>query len=109
MSGLDIFAWIIFIVSIISMTGVFLALGQMPGKTARERGHPQSDAIDLAGWLGLILTMGVVWVFAMIWARTVPADSASDELSELRKRISELENQQASSSIDSPTNLPTSS
>ena len=95
MTGLDIFAWIVFVVMLISIAGVFLALGQMPGKTAMERNHPQADAINLAGWLGLILTMGVVWVVAMIWARTVPqvavTDESDDEITRLRARVAELE------------------
>ena len=97
MTGLDIFSWIVFVVMLISIVGVVLALGQMPGKTAAARNHPQAEAINVAGWLGLLLTMGIVWVVAMIWARTVPADAvvneSSDELGRLRARIAELEAQ----------------
>jgi len=97
MTGLDIFSWIVFVVMLISIVGVVLSLGQMPGKTAAARNHPQADAINLAGWLGLLLTMGVVWVLAMIWARTVSADSVMDvsneEIVQLRARVAELEAQ----------------
>ena len=97
MTGLDIFSWIVFVVMLLSIVGVVLSLGQMPGKTAMERNHPQAEAINVAGWLGLLLTMGIVWVAAMIWARTVPADAAmdasSDELVRLRARVAELEAQ----------------
>jgi Na+/H+ antiporter NhaD/arsenite permease-like protein len=98
MSGLDIFAWIVFIVILLCVAVVFVSLAQLPGKTARERNHPQAEAINVASWLGLLLTMGVVWVIAMIWSRTVPlGDVGSDcgELERLRARVAELENQLA--------------
>ena len=99
MSGLDVFAWIVFILIILSAVVVFVALAQLPGKTARERNHPQAEAINIASWLGLLLTMGVVWVIAMIWSRTVPPGAvASDggELERLRARMSELKGDKAS-------------
>ena len=49
----------------------FIELGGMPGKTARERGHPQADAIGVLGWLGLLFG-GVGWVIAMVWSRMRP-------------------------------------
>ena len=42
-------------------------LGELPGKIAAQREHPQAEAIRVAGWLGLI-TLGVLWPFALIWA-----------------------------------------
>ena len=97
MSVLDVFAWIVFVVIVISVAFCFVALAQLPGKTARERNHPQAEAINIAGWLGLLLTMGVVWVIAMIWSRTGPCSSAGGpsaaELERLRARVAELEAQ----------------
>jgi len=69
---IDYFAWIVLLVIIISAVFVFVSLAALPGKTARARSHPQADAINMAGWLGMLLTLGTVWVLAMIWARTVP-------------------------------------
>jgi len=69
MSGLDVFAWFVFILIILCAVVVFVGLAQLPGKTARERNHPQAEAINIASWLGLLLTMGVVWVIAMIWRK----------------------------------------
>ena len=43
----------------------------MPGKFARQRGHPQAEAINVCGWIG-ILTLGVFWPFALVWAFTSP-------------------------------------
>ncbi len=97
MTGIDIFAWIVFVAIIVSIAVVFVALAQLPGKTARGRNHPQADAIEIASWLGLLLTMGVVWVLAMVWARMTPVLPASgdDEINELRARVAELESQLA--------------
>lgn len=97
MSGIDIFAWFVFVVIIVSAVAVFVALAQLPGKTARERNHPQAEAINIASWLGLLLTLGVVWALAMVWSRMVPLSVAgnvdSDELQRLRARVAELESQ----------------
>ncbi len=72
MSAIDYFAWFVFITIIVSAVVVVVALAQLPGKTAAARGHPQAEAINVAGWLGMLLTVGVVWIFAMVWAYTLP-------------------------------------
>ena len=50
---------------------LFVELGGLPGKKALEREHPQAEAINVLGWLGLLLG-GVGWVFALVWAYTKP-------------------------------------
>jgi hypothetical protein len=50
MGGIDIFAWIVFVVIVLSVVVVFTTLAQMPGKTARERNHPQAEAIRVVAW-----------------------------------------------------------
>ena len=50
---------------------IYIELASMPGKTARERGHPYADAISLLGWIGLLLGVAP-WLVAMLWARTQP-------------------------------------
>jgi hypothetical protein len=55
---------------------VFLQLAALPGAKARERGHPQADAINILGWFGLILG-GLPWVIALVWAHTLQADDTS--------------------------------
>ncbi|WP_054002460.1 DUF3302 domain-containing protein [Shimia sp. SK013] len=67
MSGLDIFAWIVLIVLIVTALVVFITLAMLPGKIAGERDHPYQEAINVAGWLGAILG-GVFWPLALIWA-----------------------------------------
>lgn len=45
-------------------------LGTLPGSIARSRNHPQSEAINICGWMGIITI--VLWPVAMVWAHLVP-------------------------------------
>ena len=51
---------------------IFLALfvashlAVLPGRIARERGHPQAKAVQVAGIIGLVT--GFLWPFALVWA-----------------------------------------
>lgn len=68
---LNIFT-ILVIILLVGVIGVIVAkLGMWPGKIARERGHPQADAINVASWVGII-TLGLLWPLALIWAYTRP-------------------------------------
>ncbi len=95
MTAIDYFAWFVFIVIIVSAVVIFVALAQLPGKTAAERGHPQADAINVASWLGLLFTGGILWILAMVWSRmqyvVAPVEPDTTEIGELKARIAELE------------------
>ena len=67
MSGLDIFAWIVLLLMIGLIVAVFFVLAMLPGKIAKERNHPQHEAVNVAGWLGA-LALGVFWPLALVWA-----------------------------------------
>lgn len=69
MTGLDIFAWIVLIILILALLVGFIVLAMLPGKIAKQRNHPQSDAINVAGWIGA-LGAGIFWPLALIWAFT---------------------------------------
>jgi Protein of unknown function (DUF3302) len=69
MTGLDIFAWIVLITLIAVVVAGFIILAMLPGKIAAQRGHPQAEAINVAGWLGA-LALGVFWPLALVWAYT---------------------------------------
>ena len=99
MSGIDIFAWVVLFVIIASVVVVFVVLGMLPGKVARERQHPQVQAISVASWLALIFGFAA-WPFVLVWAylRPVarPLDQPEDEtvakrIAGLEARIAELE------------------
>lgn len=87
MTGLDYFTFVVLIL----LTGAGLVgavfLASLPGKIAGDRGHPQADAIRVAGWLGL-LTMGLFFPLALIWAYTRPPDS--QEIAALRQEVERL-------------------
>ena len=61
------------IVIILIVVGVNIAfvlwLAGLPGAIAREREHPQADAIACCGWLSL-LTCFATWPIALVWAYT---------------------------------------
>lgn len=78
MSGLDIFAWIVLIVLILTVLTGFIVLAGLPGKIAKQRAHPQAEAIAVAGWLGA-LAMGVFWPLALVWAFTRSSLSPVDD------------------------------
>jgi len=69
MSGLDIFALIVLITLVVCFMALWALLGMYPGKIARQRNHPQADAISVCGWWGAI-TMGVLTPIAFVWAYT---------------------------------------
>lgn len=78
MTGLDIFALIVLLVIIGAVIAILVILGMMPGRIARQRNHPQADAINICGWWG-VLTMGILLPLAYIWAYTNPAGRAQPD------------------------------
>ena len=50
---------------------IFVELGSLPGKKAAQRNHPQAEAINILGWLGLLFG-GVGWMLALVWAHSKP-------------------------------------
>jgi membrane-bound acyltransferase YfiQ involved in biofilm formation len=73
MSGYDIFAWIVLVILIAILIFVTYLMGSLPGRIARSRGHPWSDAVGVAGWITLIFGFAL-WPVTLIWAYVdVPA------------------------------------
>jgi Protein of unknown function (DUF3302) len=78
MSGLDIFAWLVLLILAASVIGVFCIAGWLPGHIAASRGHPQAQAVRVAGWVTLICGFAL-WPIALIWAYVdVPSRSAGE-------------------------------
>jgi H+/Cl- antiporter ClcA len=84
---LDIFALVVIALLIGVVIWLVVLLGNMPGEVARKRNHPQAEAISALGWIGII-TLGMGWFVAIVWAYYKPDTEESD----LEKRIEELEN-----------------
>ena len=84
-----------------------IAIHDIPYLIAKSREHPHQDAIHAAGWVSLF-TLHALWPFLWIWAMAYrpergwgfshsPSSSTgsagtSDELENLRRRITDLEN-----------------
>ena len=95
-SGLDVFALIVLIVLLVVAIAALIGLGMLPGKIAKQRNHPQADAINVAGWLG-VLSLGILYPLGLIWAFTKPQpDRGTDATNEdtvrqLVERVEALE------------------
>ena len=74
---LDWFALYILLVLAAAAVAGWVVLGLMPGRIARDRKHPQCDAIAVCGWWGVI-TMGLLLPLAFIWAYTNPTASKAE-------------------------------
>ena len=88
---LDIFALVVVAVMIALAIAIIVKVGPMPGNIAKDRGHPQADAIAVLGWIGIV-TFGLAWPFALVWAYTRSSDRQSAHQSE---RIVSLETELA--------------
>ncbi|MEE8093353.1 MAG: DUF3302 domain-containing protein [Gammaproteobacteria bacterium] len=88
---LDIFALIVMGVLLAVVIWLVVLLGSMPGKIAKDRGHPQADAIKVLGWIGVI-TLGLAWPFALVWAYIRSAESSTEAL---REQVAALESELA--------------
>lgn len=67
----DYFTFAIMGVIILMVVSLLFFFGDLPGKIARGRNHPQADAINVCSWIGLAAG-GVGWVVALVWAYTKP-------------------------------------
>lgn len=88
---MDIFALIVILVILAAAIWIVVTLGSLPGQIAREKNHPQAEAINILGWIG-ILTLGIGWFVAIVWAYTKPPGAVN---AELLRRIEELETELA--------------
>ena len=50
---------------------IYVELAKFPGEKARQRGHPQADAINVLSWIGLLFG-AVPWLVALVWAYMKP-------------------------------------
>ena len=64
---LDIFAWIVLIVLLLSTVAVVVFLAMLPGSIAKRRNHPWVQAVTVAGWVTFFLGFAL-WPVALIWA-----------------------------------------
>jgi hypothetical protein len=67
MTVIDVFAWIVLLVLLATLVAVFIALGMMPGRIARKRGHPWPEAVAVGSWATLVFGF-VFWPLVLNWA-----------------------------------------
>ena len=67
MSFIDIFAWIVLVVAVATVVAIIVALGIMPGRIARKRGHAWPEAVTVGSWATLVFGF-VFWPPVLIWA-----------------------------------------
>ena len=64
---LDWFALaVLLVVAATALSGALL-LGHLPGQIAKQRNHPQFEAVSVCGWIGL-LSFGLLLPVAYVWA-----------------------------------------
>lgn len=78
---LDYFALAVLIVLIVAVVVIWVALGMAPGKIAKSRNHPQADAVNVCGWMGVI-TLGILCPLAFVWAYYNYAETSADSNSQ---------------------------
>ena len=86
---LDIFALVVMGVLVAVVIWLVVLLGPLPGKIARDRGHPQADAIFVLGWIGII-TLGLAWPVALVWAYTRPGGNLGARVEALEAELAAL-------------------
>ena len=89
--------FIVFMVLVFAV--IIVALGSLPGKIARQRNHPQADAINAASWISFV-GFGIFWPLALIWAFIKPhsaqavlsgGGTSNDELEKIKAKLNSLE------------------
>lgn len=73
MTWLDVMTLAIILIVVVTNVFFLLWLAGLPGQLARDRQHPQADAINVLGWLSL-LTLFATWPVALVWAYMSPAN-----------------------------------
>jgi ABC-type dipeptide/oligopeptide/nickel transport system permease component len=89
MSGLDVAA--LLILAIVAVVGIaaLVVLAILPGSIAERRQHPQTDAIRVTGYLGILFPP--LWLVAFIWAYTRPDTFEVASAARVNERIAMLE------------------
>jgi hypothetical protein len=94
---LNYLALAILLIGLIAVFYTFIYIHDIPYEIAKERNHPQKEAIHVAGWLSLF-TLHAIWPFVFIWAvskqgpvKVAVADEGTGSF-DLDRRFGEIEN-----------------
>ncbi len=69
---MSIVGFVILVLLVLLLIWIVAKLAALPGQTAAKRGHPQAEAINVLGWVGLFVGVAP-WLVALVWAYTKPA------------------------------------
>ncbi len=64
---MTIVGFAILVLLVLLLIWLYTVVAKIPGETARERNHPQAEAINVLGWIGLLLGIAP-WLVALVWA-----------------------------------------
>ncbi len=67
----------ILVLLVLLLIWLYTIVAKIPGETARERNHPQAEAINVLGWIGLLLGVAP-WLVALVWAYMRTAESNAE-------------------------------
>lgn len=73
--------FIVLVLLVLLLAWIYMTLAAIPGQKARERSHPQAEAINVLGWIGLLFG-AVPWVVALVWAYIVQPLPGQSNLSD---------------------------
>ena len=91
MTFIDIFTWIVLLITVVTVVGVFVFMGLWPGKVASQNNHPQAEAIKIGSWVALIMGFAL-WPVVLVWAYTKPTNAnTAEHAAELNEKIVALE------------------
>jgi hypothetical protein len=68
---MSIIGFVILVLLFLLLVWAYAKLAALPGETAHKRSHPQAEAINVLGWIGLLLGVAP-WLVALVWAHMKP-------------------------------------
>jgi len=91
---LRIVVLVVLIVFALLLLGLVVMLAALPGKIAKSRQHPQAEAVNVCGWVGL--ATGFLWAIALVWAfwryeGTANSEPSTTLIGKLSRQIDGLE------------------
>lgn len=87
--ALQLLTLIVLLVFSLLGLGLIVYLAGLPGRIAAKRGHPQTEAISVCGWVGL--PTGAFWIAALVWAFWTPKNSNTVDLISFTELLTQLE------------------
>ncbi len=90
--ALRIVVLVLMIIFALALLAFVVVLAALPGKIAKARNHPQRQAVNVCGWVGL--PTGILWAVAMVWAFWIDgatSETSQDSYDNLSRQLDRLE------------------